>query len=116
MITKGIRGATTVEENSYDAIKSATLELLEEIVKQNDFTQEDISHVIFTITKDLDKVNPATIARVDFGWDKTALMCFNEANIENSIDKCIRVLVVINCIIDFEPKFVYLKTAKNLRK
>ena len=116
MITKGIRGATTADENTVESIKTATLELLETITKENNITQDNISHVIFTLTKDLDKVFPAKFARIDFGWDKAAMMCFNEADIENSLQKCIRILIVVNCEDNFEPKFVYLKGAKNLRK
>ena len=53
MITKGIRGAVTVEENTTDAIKSATLELLSEMIKVNNIDTDMISHVIFTLTEDL---------------------------------------------------------------
>lgn len=116
MITKGIRGAITVDENSVDAIKSATLELLTEIVKQNKIEKDNISHAIFTVTKDLDKVFPAKFARIEFGWDNVAMMCFNEADIENSLEKCLRVLIVVNCDDNFNPHFVYLKGASNLRK
>ena len=35
MITKGIRGAITVENNTQEDIKSATLELLTEMIKKN---------------------------------------------------------------------------------
>ena len=35
MLSKGIRGAITVESNSEESIKSATLELLSEIIKEN---------------------------------------------------------------------------------
>lgn len=116
MITKGIRGAITVEENTSEAIKDATLELLKELVEQNNIQKENISHVIFTLTKDLNKVFPAKFARIDFGWNNTAMMCFNEADIEGALKKCLRILIVLNCDEDFTPQFVYLKGAKNLRK
>ena len=35
MISKGIRGAITVEENSQEAIGAATIKLLTEMVKKN---------------------------------------------------------------------------------
>ena len=35
MISKGIRGAITVEENSPEAIGAATIKLLTEMVKKN---------------------------------------------------------------------------------
>ena len=49
MLTKGIRGAITVDNNSESAIKEATLELLQEMISQNSIKVENISHVIFII-------------------------------------------------------------------
>ena len=115
MISKGIRGAITVEENSSDAIRIATLELLNEIVLQNNFEKKDISHVIFTLTNDLNADFPAKFARLELGWDDVAMMCYHELDVPNSLKMCLRVLVVINCPDDCSPKFVYLKGAKNLR-
>ena len=115
MVTKGIRGAITVDENSVDAIKDATLELLHEMVKQNDIDISKISHVIFTLTDDLNAVFPAKFARIDMGWKETAMMCFHELDVPNSLSKCLRVLIVLNCDEKFTPKFVYLKGASNLR-
>ena len=116
IVSKGIRGAITVEENSEEAIKLATLELLENLVKKNNLNKNDISHVIFSLTKDLNKAFPAKFARLNFGWDFVPMMCFNEAEIENALSMCIRILIVINCDKNFSPEFVYLKGAKNLRK
>ena len=115
MITKGIRGATTVDENSEKSIKDATVELLSEMVKQNNINTEKISHVIFTLTKDLDAAFPAKFARLDLGFKDTAMMCFNEIDVPNALDMCLRVLIVLNCEDNFKPKFVYLKGAQNLR-
>ena len=116
MITKGIRGAITVDENTSNSIEAATLELLGELIKQNGIKKELISHVIFTLTKDLTAAFPAKFARLNLGWDNVAMMCFNEAEVENSISKCLRVMIVINCAENFKPKYVYLKGAKDLRK
>lgn len=115
MITKGIRGAITVYENSSEAIKAATLELLNEIIHLNNIKKEMISHVIFSLTNDLTADFPAKFARLELGWDNVAMMCFNEANIDNALSKCIRVMVVLNCNENFTPKYVYLKGAENLR-
>lgn len=115
MITKGIRGAITVEENTKDAIKSATLELLTEIIKQNNIKTEQISHVIFTLTNDLNAEFPAKFARIELNWSNVAMMCYHELDVPNSLQKCLRVLIVVNCNENFQPKFVYLKDAKKLR-
>ena len=116
MITKGIRGAITVEENTADSIKEATLELLKELIQKNSIDKKNISHAIFTLTNDLNAIFPAKYARLDFGWDNVAMMCYHELDVPNSLEKCLRVLVVVNCEESFEPQFVYLKGAKNLRK
>lgn len=112
---KGIRGAITVESNTKEDIKTATLELLTELTQKNNIKKENISHAIFTLTDDLNAEFPAKFARLDFGWDKVAMMCFNELNVPNSLEKCLRVLVVVNAEDDFEPEFVYLKGAARLR-
>lgn len=116
MITKGIRGAITVEENTEEAIKKATIELLNELVKKNNIELSMISHVIFTLTQDLNTAFPAKFARIDLKWDNVAMMCFHELDVQNSLKKCLRVLIVINCSEEFEPEFVYLEGAKELRK
>ena len=116
MISKGIRGAITVRENSSDAIKEATLRLLDELVKKNNIETNIISHVIFTLTSDLNADFPAKFARLEFGWTDVAMMCFNELDVPNSLRMCLRVLVVVNCGENFEPVFVYLDGAEGLRK
>ena len=116
MATKGIRGAITVEDNTQESIKVATIELLREMVDKNNIDKTKISHAIFTLTKDLNAMFPAKYARTEFGWDKVAMMCYHELDVPNSLQKCLRVLIVLNCDEDFEPQFVYLKGASNLRK
>lgn len=116
MITKGIRGAITVEKNTEEAIKKATIELLDELVKKNNIELSMISHVIFTLTQDLNAAFPAKFARIDLKWDDVAMMCFHELDVQNSLKKCLRVLIVINCSEEFVPEFVYLAGAKELRK
>ncbi len=115
MITKGIRGAITVENNSAEDLKEAALELLNEMMSRNAITKEQISHVIFTTTNDLNAEFPAKFARLELGWEQVAMMCFHELDVPNSLTMCLRVLIVINCQKDFIPQFVYLKGASNLR-
>lgn len=116
MITRGIRGAITVEENTAEAIKEATIELLTKMAERNNVEKENIAHVIFTFTKDLNADFPAKYARIDMGWNEVAMMCFHELDVPNSLPRCLRILVVINCEEEFKPRFVYLKGAAKLRK
>ncbi len=115
MITRGIRGAITINNNSEQAIKEATIELLKELFKINNINKDLISHIIFTTTKDVNAAFPAKFARLDFGLADTAMMCFHELDVPNSLPMCLRILIVLNCEDTFKPQFVYLRDAKNLR-
>lgn len=116
MISKGIRGAITVEENSPEAIGSATIKLLNELVRRNNIDLNLISHAIFTVTSDLNADFPAKYARINLKWKNVPMMCFNELDVPNSLRMCLRVLLVVNCGENFEPEFVYLEGAEALRK
>ena len=116
MITKGIRGAITVEENTPEAIGSAVIKLLKQMVDQNNIEIDSISHAIFTLTKDLNADFPAKYARINLKWKDVPMMCFNELDVPDSLPKCLRVLIVVNCGENFTPEFVYLDGAENLRK
>ena len=49
MITKGIRGAITVESNTEESIRKALHELLSELISANKIEEEYISHVILRL-------------------------------------------------------------------
>ena len=115
MISKGIRGAILVEENTSEAIGSATIKLLKEIMKKNNIETNLISHVIFSLTSDLNADFPAKYARINLKWREVPMLCFNEIDVPNSLKRCLRLLVVVNCREDFEPEFVYLSGAEVLR-
>lgn len=116
MISKGIRGAITIDENTSEAIGSATIQLLKEMCTKNNIETDMISHAIFTLTQDLNADFPAKYARINLKWKDIPMMCFNELEVEGSLQKCLRVLIVVNCGENFVPEFVYLKGAKGLRK
>ena len=116
MITRGIRGAITVEENTPEAIGAATIKLLKAMIEKNNIELDSISHTIFTLTKDLNADFPAKYARIKLKWKDVPMMCYNELDVPNSLRKCLRVLMVVNCSEYFEPEFVYLDGAEVLRK
>ena len=116
MMTTAIRGAVTVDSNTQEAIKNATIELLKEMLTKNGIEPKDISHVFFTMTKDLDAVYPAKFARDEMGFKYVPMMCFQELDIENSLKMALRIMLVINKeIVQQEVKHIYLKGAQNLR-
>ena len=113
---RAIRGATTADENTKEAIVDATREMLEALVEANDFVQDDLISAFFTTTKDLNAQFPAVAAR-KIGWLNVALMCSHEMVISDAQERCIRVMVHVNSNKSPEEiKNVYLKEAVNLRK
>ena len=117
MITRGIRGAITVNSDTKEEIKSATVELLSEMVKLNDIRLEDIAFAIFTVTKDIKSDFPAKYARLEMGFKYVPMMNYMEADIDGALEKCIRVMLSVNTEKkQDEIKHVYLKNAKNLRQ
>ena len=112
---RGVRGAITVDENSTQAILSATEELLRAIVATNKMEEQDVASVFFTVTPDLDAICPAVAAR-QMGWTRTALLCLQEMAVPGSLPRCVRVLIHWNTerSID-EIHHVYLREARRLR-
>ena len=115
MHCRGIRGATTVDENSKDAILRGTRELLALMIRQNGIEENDVCSVIFSATTDLDAEFPALAAR-QLGWMNSALMCGYEMPVSGSLKRCIRILIHWNTEKRAdEIVHVYIRDAKKLR-
>ena len=89
---RGIRGATTVEANTVEAILTATAELLARIVEANEVDFRDIASALFTVTPDLTAAFPARAAR-DLGWRDVPLLDAQEVPVPGSLPGCVRVLI-----------------------
>ena len=113
---RGIRGATTVQENTASAIADAVNELLTEIETHNQFQPNDIVCVFFTATPDLDAMFPAAAARKRPGWNCVPLIDLHQMQVSGSLERCIRVLIQINTQAN-QNQIVhrYLRKASNLR-
>lgn len=116
MLLRGIRGATTVEANTREAILNAARELLGEIILQNDVHVENVASVYFSTTTDLNAEFPAVTARSDFGWTNVALMCGHEMSVPGSLQMCLRIMLHVNTDrAQDEINHVYLRGATALR-
>jgi chorismate mutase len=116
MHVRGIRGATTVESNSREAILDATRELLGEIISSNAIDSSDVASAYFTTTTDLNAEFPAVVARNDFGWTNIALMCGHEMDVPGSLRMCLRIMLLVNTErSQDEVCHVYLRGAAVLR-
>lgn len=115
MRTRGVRGATTVESNSPDAIIDATKELLSAMIEVNEIQEDDVASAFFTVTQDLNAEFPAVAAR-QMGWTDVALLCGHEMNKPGSLPMCLRILLHVNTEkAAKEIKHVYLRGARVLR-
>jgi chorismate mutase len=112
---RGIRGATTVSEDTADAILEATEELVREIVADNGIRPEDVASALFTVTPDLHAEFPAAAAR-RMGWTMVPLLNFTEIGVPGRLERCIRVLVHVNTERgQNDMVHVYLREAVTLR-
>lgn len=112
---RGVRGATTVENDTAAEIIQATEELLSMMIAANEMNPEDVASIIFTTTPDLNAEYPALAAR-NLGWMDSALLCGHEMNVPQGLPKCVRVLVHWNTAKSLkEIKHIYLKDALSLR-
>jgi chorismate mutase len=113
---RGIRGATTADANTREAILGATRELLERIIARNGIREEDVASVFFTVSDDLDAEYPALAAR-QLGWLDAALLCAREIPVRGqTVARCVRVLLHVNTERSAkEIRHVYLRDAAALR-
>ena len=115
LMMRGVRGATTVENDDQDEILEATRELLTMLVRVNNIDIDDIASIVLTTTEDLGATYPAFAAR-QLGWFDVALLCSHEMHVPDGLPLCIRVLIHWNTT--KKPKeigHVYLRNAKSLR-
>lgn len=115
MMTRGVRGATTVESNSPEAILDATKELLAAMIKANEIDIDCVGSAFFTLTQDLNAEFPAVAAR-QIGWTDVPLLCGHEMNKPGALPMCLRVLLHVNTEKPAKDiKHVYLRGARVLR-
>ena len=116
MAVRGIRGATTVESNTAEAIAEATRELLKELVERNNLDLREIASAWFTTTADLDADFPAYGAR-QLGWISVPLICSQEIPVPGALARVVRALLHYNTELPQSAMHhVYLRGALALRK
>jgi chorismate mutase len=116
MRVRGVRGATSVDNDTPEEILSATRELLKEVLRGNAIESfEEIASILFTTTPDLTSTFPAEAAR-ELGMQAVPLLCATEINVPRRLPRCIRLLMHWNTEKpQGEIVHVYLREAKRLR-
>lgn len=112
---RAIRGATTVDEDTREAVIGRTQELVRAVVERNALSAEDIVSILFTATDDISSAFPAEAAR-EAGFTRVPLMCARELDITDGIERCIRVMVhAYTARAAEELRHPYLHGARQLR-
>lgn len=113
---RAIRGATTVSQNTVEAMQEAVTEMLDELEVKNQLEPTQIISATFTVTRDLDAIFPAAIARQRPSWDHVPMLDVQQMHVEGSLEFCIRCLIYANLPTDqIYICHPYLRQAKNLR-
>ncbi len=116
MPVRGIRGATTVDADTPEEIRTATRELLLAVLKANDVDRfEELASVFLTTTPDLTSAFPVAAAR-ELGMGLVPLLCATEIAVPGAMPRCIRVLLHLNTDrAQSAISHVYLRDAQKLR-
>ena len=87
-----IRGATTVDANTEEAMSPRVQEMLLAMLERNGVTHDDVVSALFTATPDLTAAFPATAAR-GVGFGDIPLICASEIAVPNATPLCVRVML-----------------------
>ena len=112
-----IRGATGAENNSESIIKNVC-EMCLKLFAENKLVQKDFVSIQFTITEDLNVMNPAMALRKgqdEFDVSQIPLFCSQEAKVVGSPERMVRVLVTAYMDENAKPVHVYINGGEKLR-
>lgn len=116
MMVRGLRGATTVENDEEQAVLEATQALVEEMAEENNVLPGDIISVLISTTRDIKSTFPAKAVRSIDGWIYVPVMCTHEMDVPGAMPLCIRALMHVNTDIPQRyVKHIYQRDAVKLR-
>lgn len=113
----GIRGATGAENTKESVIQNVG-QMFSQLAEENNLKSEDIVSIQFTITADLNQMNPAAALRrgnPPIDVSRVPLFCSQEPQIEGSPEKMIRVLITTYLEDDAKVVPVYINGGEKLR-
>jgi chorismate mutase len=111
---RALRGATTVDADTEEAITKAVQTLIGEMLSRNDISNDDLISILFTATDDLSATFPATPARL-MGLGDVPLLSAREISVAHGTQRCVRVLMHLSTERSrSELRHVYLEGAAGL--
>ncbi len=89
---RGVRGATTVDDDDAEQITERVQELVRAMFDRNGIDNRDIASILLSATGDLSAKYPAKAAR-ELGLDDVPLLGMRELDVDAMLPRCIRVLI-----------------------
>lgn len=113
---RGIRGATTITEDSSIQILEETEKLVLAMARENNIQPDDVASVVVSTTKDIVSAFPAKAVRSIPEWTYVPVMCTHEMDVPGAMALCIRVLMHVNTDkTQRDIHHIYLNEAMKLR-
>jgi chorismate mutase len=113
---RALRGATTIDEDVPEQIVGRVRELVAAMLESNGITEEELISILFTATKDISSMFPATAAR-DLGLADVPLIGAQERDVVGALPRCVRVMAHVTTDRSRrEINHVYLHGARVLRE
>jgi chorismate mutase len=109
-----LRGATQCVNDPGDIIEQVSA-LYDEMLRRNGLTEGDIVSLVFSVTEDLDALNPAAALRRSGRAADLALFALQEARVREGLERTVRAL--LHCYLDegHNPSHIYRNGAEILR-
>ncbi|MEO6701778.1 MAG: chorismate mutase [Jatrophihabitantaceae bacterium] len=115
MTVRAVRGAIQVGANERQEVLDGASELVQEVMRRNQITAEDLISILFTATPDLTAEFPAYAAR-QLGLVDVPLMCASEIAVPGALPLTLRLLAHVDTELDRDQiRHVYLRGAAALR-
>lgn len=113
---RGIRGATTADQDDEKEILLSTESLLKEMIVHNDITADHVASVFISATDDITSAFPAKALRGFEEWKYVPVMCMQELEVPHGLPLCIRVMIHYNTQTpQCDVQHIYMKNAVSLR-
>ena len=112
---RAFRGATQLSADTKAEMREAVVELLQDLLKANSISDDDLISILFTATPDIKSDFPAAGVR-ELGLVDLPLICAQELDVEGSLPRTIRLLIHANSSLTrSEVTHKYLRGAVVLR-
>ncbi len=115
MAVRAIRGATQLDVDEREHLLSSTRDLVQEVMRANGLSADQLISIVFTVTKDLRSEFPAVAAR-ELGLGDVPLLCTVEIDVPDSLPRVVRLMAHVETDVPrAQVQHVYLRGAVALR-